>query len=277
SLLVYAITKAGQDGWLAGTTLGFFAASVALLVGFVVWELRHREPLMRLGILRIKTVTGANVAGFILGTATFSMFLMLTLYMQQVLGYSPLKTGVGYLAVAGGAIVTSAIAAQIVNRIGVKPALVIGMTSLTAGLVYFTQVSVGGSYLGDLLPGFLLVAVGLGFSFVPISIAALELLELLLHHLPSALEEVDHQQKLLVGPLLEQLDGTVEERFVERRGLCSSGSQLDDDAPAILAVAYPPGIPGCLEAIDESRDRPAGQVHGLRELACGHRTALAED
>jgi EmrB/QacA subfamily drug resistance transporter len=173
SLLVYAITKAGQDGWLAGTTLGFFAASVALLVGFVVWELRHREPLMRLGILRIKTVSGANVAGFILGTATFSMFLMLTLYMQQVLGYSPLKTGVGYLAVAGGAIFTSAIAAQLVTRIGVKPALVIGMTSLTAGLVYFTQVSVGGSYLGDLLPGFLLVAVGLGFSFVPISIAAL--------------------------------------------------------------------------------------------------------
>ena len=173
SSFVYAITKAGQDGWLAGTTLSFFATALALLVGFVVWEQRHPEPLMRLGVLRIKTVTGANVAGFILGTATFSMFLMLTLYMQQVLGYSPLKTGVGYLAVAGGAIVTSAIAAQIVNRIGVKPALVIGMTSLTAGLVYFTQVSVGGSYLGDLLPGFLLVAVGLGFSFVPISIAAL--------------------------------------------------------------------------------------------------------
>ena len=173
SLFVYGITKAGQDGWLAGTTLGFFAAASALLVGFVVWELRHPEPLMRIGILRIKTVSGANVAGFILGTATFSLFLMLTLYMQQVLGYSPMKTGVAYLAVAGGAIFTSAIAAQLVTRIGVKPALVIGMTSLTAGLVYFTQVSVHGSYLGDLLPGFLLIAVGLGFSFVPISIAAL--------------------------------------------------------------------------------------------------------
>jgi EmrB/QacA subfamily drug resistance transporter len=173
SLVVYAITQAGQDGWLAGKTLGFFAASLGLLVGFVVWELRHPEPLMRLGILRIKTVSGANVAGFILGTATFSLFLMLTLYMQQVLGYSPLKTGVAYLAVAGTAIFTSAVAAQLVTRIGVKPVLVIGMTSLTAGLVYFTQVSVHGSYLGDLLPGFLLIAVGLGFSFVPISIAAL--------------------------------------------------------------------------------------------------------
>src|SRR5437667_1987893 len=173
SSLVYAITEAGRDGWLAGRPLGFSAASLVLLVGFVAWELRHPEPLMRLGILRIKTVSGANVAGFIMGTALFAMFLMLTLYMQQVLGYSPMKTGVAYLAVAGGAIFTSAIAAQLVTRIGVKPALVIGMTSLTAGLLYFTQVSVHGSYLGDLLPGFLLVAVGLGFSFVPISIAAL--------------------------------------------------------------------------------------------------------
>jgi EmrB/QacA subfamily drug resistance transporter len=173
SSLVYAITQAGQDGWLAAKTVGFFAAAAVLIVGFLGWELRHPEPLMRLGILRIKTVSGANVAGFILGTATFSLFLMLTLYMQQVLGYSPMKTGVAYLAVAGTAIFTSGIAAQLVTRIGVKPALVIGMTSLTAGLVYFTQVSVGGSYVGDLLPGFLLIAVGLGFSFVPISIAAL--------------------------------------------------------------------------------------------------------
>ena len=173
SSLVYAITQAATDGWLAGKTVAFFAASIVLLLGFVAWEVRHPEPLMRFGILRTKTVTGANVAGFILGTATFSLFLMLTLYMQQVLGYSPMKTGVAYLAVAGTAIFTSAIAAQLVTRIGVKPVLVVGMTSLTAGLVYFTQVSVGGSYLADLLPGFLLIAVGLGFSFVPISIAAL--------------------------------------------------------------------------------------------------------
>jgi EmrB/QacA subfamily drug resistance transporter len=173
STLVYAITQAGRDGWLAGTTLAFFGASVALLAGFVAWELRHPEPLMRFGILRTKTVSGANVAGFIMGTAMFSMFLMLTLYMQQVLGYSAMKTGVAYLAVAGTAIFTSGIAAQLVTRVGVKPVLVIGMTTLTAGLVFFTQVSVGGSYLGDLLPGFLLIAVGIGFSFVPISIAAL--------------------------------------------------------------------------------------------------------
>jgi EmrB/QacA subfamily drug resistance transporter len=173
SSLVYAITQAGQDGWLAAGTVGFFAAALAMLGAFVVWEIRHPEPLMRFGILQIRTVTGANVAGFILGTAVFAMFLMLTLYMQQVLGYSAMKTGLGYLAVAGTAILWSAVAAQLVTRIGVKPVLVTGMAFLTGGLVYFTQVSVGGGYLGDLLPGFLMIGVGLGFSFVPISIAAL--------------------------------------------------------------------------------------------------------
>ncbi len=173
SSLVYAITQAGRDGWLAGQTLAFFAASLLLLAAFVGWELRHPEPLMRLGILRTRTVSGANVAGFILGTALFSMFLMLTLYMQQVLGYSAMKTGVAYLAVAGTAILWSAVAAQLVTRVGVKPVLVFGMTTLTAGLVYFTQVSVGGSYVADLLPGFLLIGIGIGFAFVPISIAAL--------------------------------------------------------------------------------------------------------
>jgi EmrB/QacA subfamily drug resistance transporter len=173
SSLVYAITQGGNQGWTSGRTLGFMGGSLVLLAAFGWWERRHAEPLMRFGILRTKTVAGANVAGFIMGTAMFSMFLMLTLYMQQVLGYSPMKTGVAYLAVAGTAILWSAVAAQLVTRIGVKPILVIGMTALTAGLVYFAQVSVHGSYLGDLLPGFLLAGLGIGFAFVPISIAAL--------------------------------------------------------------------------------------------------------
>jgi EmrB/QacA subfamily drug resistance transporter len=173
SSLVYAITQAGQQGWLAGQTVAFFASALGLLVAFVAWELRHPEPLMRFGLLRTRTVSGANVAGFILGTAMFSMFLMLTLYMQQVLGYSAMETGVAYLAVAGTAILWSAVAAQLVTRIGVKPVLVTGMATLTAGLVYFTQVSVGGSYVADLLPGFLLIGLGIGFAYVPISIAAL--------------------------------------------------------------------------------------------------------
>jgi EmrB/QacA subfamily drug resistance transporter len=171
--LVYAITQANNYGWGSVETIGLFAGAAVLLLGFLGWEARAKDPLMPFSIFRLRTLVGANVAGLILGTALFGMFLMLTLYMQQVLGYSPMKTGVAYLAVAGTAILWSAVAAQLVTRIGVKPVLIVGMTALTAGLVYFTQVSVGGSYWTDLFPGFLLIGVGLGFSFVPISIAAL--------------------------------------------------------------------------------------------------------
>jgi EmrB/QacA subfamily drug resistance transporter len=172
-VLVYALTQGNGYGWGSAETIGLFAAAAALLGGFVAWEAHTRDPLMPFSIFRLRTLVGANVAGVVLGTVIFSMFLMLTLYMQRVLGYSPLRTGVAYLAVAGTTIVWSAVAAKLVTRLGVKPVLVTGMVFLAAGLAYFMQVSVGGSYLGDLLPGFLAIAIGMGFSFVPISIAAL--------------------------------------------------------------------------------------------------------
>ena len=171
--LVYAITQANHFGWGSIQTIGLFAGAAVLLGGFLVWESRAKDPLMPFSIFRLRTLVGANIAGLILGTSLFGMFLMLTLYMQNVLHYSAMRTGIAYLAVAGTAILWSAVAAQLVNRVGVKPVLIVGMTALTGGLVYFTQVSVTGGYLTDLLPGFLLVDVGLGFSFVPISIAAL--------------------------------------------------------------------------------------------------------
>ena len=171
--LVFGITQASDYGWTSFATIGLFTGAAVLLASFVAWESRAREPLMPFSIFRIRTVSAANLAGLVLGTVTFSMFLMLTLYMQQVLAYSPMKTGVAYLAVAGTAIVWSTVAAQLVNRVGVKPTITAGMTLLTVGLLYFTQVSVGGSYVTDLLPGFLIIGAGLGFSFVPISIAAL--------------------------------------------------------------------------------------------------------
>jgi EmrB/QacA subfamily drug resistance transporter len=173
STAVFAITKANDYGWSSGRTIAAFAVAAVLLVGFLGRESRAGDPLMSFSIFRIKTVSGANVAGFILGTALFSMFLMLTLYMQQVLGFSALKTGIGYLAVAGSSIVWATLASQLVTKVGVKPVLVTGMSLLTVGLLWFTQVSVDGSYVVDLLPGFLLVGLGMAFSFVPISIAAL--------------------------------------------------------------------------------------------------------
>jgi EmrB/QacA subfamily drug resistance transporter len=173
SALVYAITQAGQEGWLAGRTAGFFAAALSLLAGFVVWERRHPEPLMRLAILRTRTLAGANVASLILNVTTLSTFLMLTLYMQQVLEFSPMQTGFAFLAIAGTAIVWSTVAAQLVTRVGVKPVLLVGLAALSGALVYLTEISADGTYVTDLLPGFLLMALGIGFSFVPTSIAAL--------------------------------------------------------------------------------------------------------
>ena len=172
-LLVLGITQGHGWGWGSASTIGVFAASAVLLAGFAGWELRQRQPLVPFSIFRLQTLAAANVAGFVMGTAMFSMFLMLTLYMQQVLGYSPIETGIGYLAVAGTAVIWANVAAAAVNRVGVKPALVLGMSLLTIGLLSFTQVSVGGSYWVDLFPGFLILGVAIPFAFVPVTIAAL--------------------------------------------------------------------------------------------------------
>ncbi len=173
SLLVLAITQSHAWGWGSAATIGTFIVSGLLLLGFVVWEQRVDDPLMRFSIFRVRTVLGANIAGFILGTALFAMFLMLTLYMQQVLHYSPMKTGVAYLAVAGTSIIWANVAAALVGRVGVKPLVATGMALLGVGMLLFTQLEVDGSYWTDLFPGFLIIALGLAFCFVPISIAAL--------------------------------------------------------------------------------------------------------
>jgi EmrB/QacA subfamily drug resistance transporter len=173
-LLVYALTQANSVGWGSAQTIGVLAASAVLHVLFVVIEHRSKAPLVPLGIFgRLRTLTGANVVAFLLGGLTFAMFFMLSLYMQQVLGLSALQSGAGYLAVALTAIVAAGVAQATVTRIGVKPALLFGLALMCLGNLWFTQVSADGSYAVDLLPGFLAIGVGLGFSFVPVSIAAL--------------------------------------------------------------------------------------------------------
>ena len=172
-LLVFGLTQANRVGWASAQTIGVFAASAVLMAVFLWNETRSRSPLVPLSIFKRRTLTGANIIGFGLGTMIFGMFFLLSLYMQQVLGFSAMETGFGYLAVALTVIVAATISQGLVTKLGVKPVLVVGMALLTIGLVYFTQVSVDGSYVVDLLPGFLIIGVGMGFSFVPISIAAL--------------------------------------------------------------------------------------------------------
>jgi EmrB/QacA subfamily drug resistance transporter len=171
--LVYGLTQSTNNGWTSGRTIGALSAAAVLIATFVFVEARSRSPLVPLSFFRKRTPTGANIIGFGLGTMIFGVFFMLSLYMQQVLGYSAMQTGVGYLAVALTAVVAAGASQALVTRLGVKPVLISGMVLLGLGLAFFSQVSVGGSYVGDLLPGFLLIGVGMGFSFVPISIAAL--------------------------------------------------------------------------------------------------------
>lgn len=172
-ILVFALTRAQEVGWGSFRTVGLLVLSVILHGVFLLIESRSKHPLVRLGFFKNRTPTGANVIGFLLGTMVFGMFLLLSLYMRQVLEFSALKTGVAYLAVALTAIVASGVAQALVTKAGVKPILSIGMLFQGAGLIYFTQISPDGSYVTDLLPGFLLTGMGLGFSFVPVSIAAL--------------------------------------------------------------------------------------------------------
>jgi EmrB/QacA subfamily drug resistance transporter len=172
SVLVYALVDATEAGWGSTQTLGLLALSAALLAAFVAIELRSQAPLVPFRIFRLRTLTGANVVGLLVGASLFSMFFFITLYMQQVLGYSAIKAGLSYLPLALMIIVASGIASQLVTRIGFKPVLTAGMAFIAVALVWFSQVSVGGGFVTDILGPSLVAATGLGFAFVTTTIAA---------------------------------------------------------------------------------------------------------
>jgi MFS family permease len=172
SLLVYALVDANSAGWGSLQTISLLAVSLALIGAFVAIERRSRAPLMPFRIFRLRTLTGANVVGVLVGASLFSMFFFISLYMQQVLGYSAIHAGLSYLPLAVTIIVSAGIASQLVTRIGFKPVLTAGMGLIAAGLIWFSQISVHGSFASDILGPSLLAATGLGFAFVPTTIAA---------------------------------------------------------------------------------------------------------
>ena len=172
SLLVYALVDANNAGWGSAQTIGLLAISAALLIAFVVIERRAPSPLMPFSIFRLRTLTGANVVGVLVGASLFSMFFFISLYMQQVLGYSAIKAGLSYLPLAVSIILSAGIASQLVTKTGFKPVLATGMVLIAVALLWFSQISVDGSFVADILGPSLLAAVGLGFSFVTTTIAA---------------------------------------------------------------------------------------------------------
>jgi EmrB/QacA subfamily drug resistance transporter len=172
SLLVYTLVDATDAGWLSGQTLGLGAAAFALIAVFIAVELRSKAPIVPFAFFRKRTISGINVVALLIAMSLFSMFFFISLYMQQVLGYSAIKSGLSYLPLAVGIIVSAGVASGLVTKFGFKPVLIVGLLLTAVGLVWFSQVDVGGSYVGDILFPSLLAAVGLGFAFVPMTIAA---------------------------------------------------------------------------------------------------------
>ncbi len=172
TVLAYAFLDASSAGWGSAKIVGLLALSVVLIGAFVAIELRSRAPLVPFRIFRLRTLTGANVVGILLGASLFSMFFFISLYMQQVLGYSPIHAGLSYLPLAVTIVIAAGLGGQLVTRFGFKPILAAGMLFVAAGLLWFSRVSAGGGFTTDILGPSLLAAIGLGFGFVTSTIAA---------------------------------------------------------------------------------------------------------
>jgi predicted MFS family arabinose efflux permease len=172
-LLVYALTRATTDGWGTPTTLGLIAGAVALVAAFVVIELRSKAPLLPLRIFRLPTLAAANVTMALVGGVAFSEFFVLSLYMQDVLHYSALQSGVAFVAFALTVVVASNIAQIVVGRIGVRPALTGGLLASAVSVAVLARLPLDGHYFWDLFPAYVLGGAGMAFAFVPVTIASL--------------------------------------------------------------------------------------------------------
>ena len=170
----YAVINGNDNGWTSGETLGLLGAAAALLAVFLAVESRVRSPLMPLGLFRLRNISVANVVGITLAASMFGWFFLSALYLQLVLGYSPLEVGLAYLPstliMAAGSI---ALSDRLVMRFGVKPPIVGGLTCFAIGLLWFARIPVDGSFVVDVLPGMIVMGIGGGITFNPLLLAAM--------------------------------------------------------------------------------------------------------
>jgi EmrB/QacA subfamily drug resistance transporter len=171
-VIVFAIVKAQSFGWGSGRTLGLFAAGIVLLAAFVAIESRSKAPLMRLSIFRVRSLAVGDGALLLVGSAMFGMFYFASLYVQEVLGYSPLKAGLAFLPVTAGIMIGAGLAQPLIKRFGVRNVAAVGTTVAALGLLVLTQLPVHGNYLSDLLSGLFPLSVGMGLVFVPLTLMA---------------------------------------------------------------------------------------------------------
>jgi len=171
-LLVYGIVKAQDWGWGSARTLGVIAAALVLLATFLVIELRSANPLVRLGIFRKRSLASANGVMLVVAGGLFAMFFLASLYVQQVLDFTPVEAGLAFLPLTAGIVAASVAAQQLIARLGVRPVVITGLALATVGLLLLAFVSPNGTYAADVLPGILVMAVGLGLTFVPLTLIA---------------------------------------------------------------------------------------------------------
>ena len=171
-VIVFAIVKAQSFGWGSARTLGLFAAGIVLLAAFLAIESRSESPLMRLSIFRVRSLAVGDAALLLVGSAMFGMFYFASLYVQQILGYSPLKAGLAFLPVTAGIMIGAGLAQQLIKRFGVRNVAAAGTTLAALGLLVLTQLPVHGSYVNDLLSGLFPLSVGMGLVFVPLTLMA---------------------------------------------------------------------------------------------------------
>jgi EmrB/QacA subfamily drug resistance transporter len=233
ALLVYAISKAPDVGWSSGRTVGLLLGAAVLLVAFVAIEARQSSPMVPFSIFRTKTLAGANAAGFLLGAVVYADFFILTLYVQQVLGYSALKTGLTFLATAGTVIPVAGASQALVTRIGVRPVLTVGLALIAAAMVWYAQIPVHGRFAGDLLPPYLLMGMGMAFAFIPVSIAALAGVEAREAGLASGLINTSQQ---IGGALGVAIASTV--AFTHVKTLLASGHSQPEAMTSGFALAF---------------------------------------
>jgi len=233
ALLTYAVSKAPDVGWATARTIGLLVASGVLLLAFIAIERRNRAPLVPFRIFRVKTLTGANVSGVLLGAVVYANFFLLTLYVQQVLGYSALKTGLTFLVTAGTVIPVAGASQALTTRIGPRPVLATGLALITGGMLFYTQIPVDGSFVSNLLVGYLLVGVGMAFAFIPMSIAALAGVEAREAGLASGLINTSQQ---VGGALGVAIASTV--AFTHATNLLKTGSSQPTAYTSGFALAF---------------------------------------
>jgi EmrB/QacA subfamily drug resistance transporter len=170
--LVYAIVRSSSHGWGSTQTVGSFVLAAVLLAAFIALELRSAEPLVRLSIFRVRSLLTANLTMFLVFSGMFAMFFFNTLYIQDVLGYGPLKAGFSFLPFTGGVMLAAGLASNLAPRIGVRPVAAVGMLLTIVAMVLFARMPVGGSYAIDVLPGMIVGSLGMGAVFMPLTLVA---------------------------------------------------------------------------------------------------------